>query len=74
MNSSEESALSSIRAAIDAALRSRLKLHEARVELISHSRQGEEKSEFERALLEASVESERAIHALNQQLLTAGSP
>jgi hypothetical protein len=67
----EETSLSRIRAAIDEALRSRLRLQEARVEMLAQQCQGLETSEIERALLEAREDSDRAIRALNAQLLTA---
>lgn len=70
-NPNEGACMSKIRHAIDEALRSRLRLQEVKAEALLHQCQGLETAEVERTVLEATLESQRAIQALNAQLLTA---
>lgn len=68
--STEASCMSKIRAAIDDALQSRLKLQEAKIEVMARTCQGLETNDWEKTLQEACVESERAIRELNHRLLS----
>lgn len=66
----EAGCMSKIRAAIDDALQSRLKLQEAKIEVMARTCQGLETNDWEKTLQEACVESERAIRELNHRLLS----
>jgi hypothetical protein len=70
-NPSDGEAISRIRVAIDEALRSRLRLQEARIDALVHQCRGVESHEVQQALADAAAESQRTIQALNAQLLTA---
>lgn len=74
MSSEEDkfrASLSRIHAAIDKAIRSRVRLQEAKVEVLAQRCAGLETAEAEQALHEASLESEMELRALSAQLLTA---